>query len=234
MMIFFKASRAAKQEEQRLKAQLQQQQAEVQQQLRQQQQLQQQQHPNSTSSKMVATEEQLQLAHLKRRQLQLQQQQNQVAQQIKNTFPFTQMLNTLHCPQIQLTHLAPPSREDSLNLTSAVWFSWGVLLNSGIGEGEQSDRPRLLLLYVPLVSTRRHGPWCQMQLPRSSTSPPPILPLSSSPPHPPLGMQQGHKREEEREREHSFAPLSLPFAASPQREPNSRKRNYLFRLQMLL
>ncbi len=121
----------------------------MQQQLRQQQQLQQQQHPNSTSSKMVATEEQLQLAHLKRRQLQLQQQQNQVAQQIKNTFPFTQMLNTLHCPQIQLTHLAPPSREDSLNLTSAVWFSWGVLLNSGIGEGEQSDRPRLLLYNVP-------------------------------------------------------------------------------------
>ena len=26
-------------------------------------------------------------------------------------------------------------REDSLNFTSAIWFAWGVLLNSGIGEG---------------------------------------------------------------------------------------------------
>ena len=25
--------------------------------------------------------------------------------------------------------------EESLNLTSAIWFAWGVLLNSGIGEG---------------------------------------------------------------------------------------------------
>ena len=25
--------------------------------------------------------------------------------------------------------------EDALNLSSAIWFAWGVLLNSGIGEG---------------------------------------------------------------------------------------------------
>ena len=25
--------------------------------------------------------------------------------------------------------------EDALNLSSAMWFAWGVLLNSGIGEG---------------------------------------------------------------------------------------------------
>ncbi len=28
-------------------------------------------------------------------------------------------------------------KEESLNLTSAIWFAWGVLLNSGIGEGEK-------------------------------------------------------------------------------------------------
>ena len=27
------------------------------------------------------------------------------------------------------------AKEESLNLTSAVWFAWGVLLNAGIGEG---------------------------------------------------------------------------------------------------
>lgn len=27
--------------------------------------------------------------------------------------------------------------EDALTLSSAMWFSWGVLLNSGIGEGER-------------------------------------------------------------------------------------------------
>lgn len=26
--------------------------------------------------------------------------------------------------------------EDALTLSSAMWFSWGVLLNSGIGEGK--------------------------------------------------------------------------------------------------
>jgi len=28
-------------------------------------------------------------------------------------------------------------KEESLNLTSAIWFAWGVLLNSGIGEGKK-------------------------------------------------------------------------------------------------
>merc|ERR1719192_1682791 len=31
--------------------------------------------------------------------------------------------------------VALAQREESLNLTSAIWFAWGVLLNSGIGEG---------------------------------------------------------------------------------------------------
>jgi len=30
--------------------------------------------------------------------------------------------------------------EDSLSLSTAVWFAWGVLLNSGIGEGMYSIR----------------------------------------------------------------------------------------------
>ena len=30
--------------------------------------------------------------------------------------------------------------EDALTLSSAMWFSWGVLLNSGIGEGEVKPR----------------------------------------------------------------------------------------------
>lgn len=28
------------------------------------------------------------------------------------------------------------TEEDALNLSSAIWFAWGVLLNSGIGEGQ--------------------------------------------------------------------------------------------------
>lgn len=31
------------------------------------------------------------------------------------------------------------TEEDALNLSSAIWFAWGVLLNSGIGEGESSS-----------------------------------------------------------------------------------------------
>lgn len=27
------------------------------------------------------------------------------------------------------------SEEDALNLSRAIWFTWGVLFNSGIGEG---------------------------------------------------------------------------------------------------
>ena len=29
--------------------------------------------------------------------------------------------------------------EESLNLTSAIWFAWGVLLNSGIGKNDDDD-----------------------------------------------------------------------------------------------
>lgn len=31
------------------------------------------------------------------------------------------------------------TEEDALNLSSAIWFAWGVLLNSGIGEGRKNS-----------------------------------------------------------------------------------------------
>lgn len=31
------------------------------------------------------------------------------------------------------------TEEDALNLSSAIWFAWGVLLNSGIGEGKKEN-----------------------------------------------------------------------------------------------
>lgn len=31
------------------------------------------------------------------------------------------------------------TEEDALNLSSAIWFAWGVLLNSGIGEGKVNN-----------------------------------------------------------------------------------------------
>ena len=31
------------------------------------------------------------------------------------------------------------SEDDALNLSRALWFTWGILLNSGIGEGSSSD-----------------------------------------------------------------------------------------------
>jgi ionotropic glutamate receptor NMDA 1 len=33
-------------------------------------------------------------------------------------------------PQIEIK-----KKEDTLNLSRALWFTWGILLNSGIGEG---------------------------------------------------------------------------------------------------
>jgi ionotropic glutamate receptor NMDA 1 len=35
----------------------------------------------------------------------------------------------------------PKKKEDALNLSRALWFTWGILLNSGIGEGlkDKSD-----------------------------------------------------------------------------------------------
>lgn len=40
------------------------------------------------------------------------------------------------------------TEEDALNLSSAIWFAWGVLLNSGIGEGRtKTDNAQNLFLY---------------------------------------------------------------------------------------
>lgn len=39
--------------------------------------------------------------------------------------------------------------EDALTLSSAMWFSWGVLLNSGIGEGEAAAGARLHAVLSP-------------------------------------------------------------------------------------
>ena len=38
------------------------------------------------------------------------------------------------------------TEEDALNLSSAIWFAWGVLLNSGIGEGTLPLISPLILL----------------------------------------------------------------------------------------
>lgn len=35
------------------------------------------------------------------------------------------------------------TEEDALNLSSAIWFAWGVLLNSGIGEGNTKKKLKL-------------------------------------------------------------------------------------------
>lgn len=63
--------------------------------------------------------------------------------------------------------------EDALTLSSAMWFSWGVLLNSGIGEGEATHRlaPALplhtgqeltffCLQVPPEASQRASWAWC--------------------------------------------------------------------------
>lgn len=34
----------------------------------------------------------------------------------------------------RMNRAMPDDNDSSLNLSSAIWFSWGVLLNSGIGE----------------------------------------------------------------------------------------------------
>lgn len=39
------------------------------------------------------------------------------------------------------------TEEDALNLSSAIWFAWGVLLNSGIGEGNL----RLVVFYGIII-----------------------------------------------------------------------------------
>ena len=41
-------------------------------------------------------------------------------------------------------------KEESLNLTSAIWFAWGVLLNSGIGEGMYLHTLDVLFSFFPI------------------------------------------------------------------------------------
>ena len=50
--------------------------------------------------------------------------------------------------------------EDALNLSSAMWFAWGVLLNSGIGEGQDT------LLIPSLLSYRQeyHHICCRVSI----------------------------------------------------------------------
>ena len=44
-------------------------------------------------------------------------------------------VNGGHQPQPVVNVDSEHQKEESLNFTSAIWFAWGVLLNSGIGEG---------------------------------------------------------------------------------------------------
>lgn len=39
------------------------------------------------------------------------------------------------------------TEEDALNLSSAIWFAWGVLLNSGIGEGKRTAETICLQMF---------------------------------------------------------------------------------------
>lgn len=49
------------------------------------------------------------------------------------------------------------TEEDALNLSSAIWFAWGVLLNSGIGEGKY---PSLNVCYWRL---QHQITWCRFR-----------------------------------------------------------------------
>ena len=46
--------------------------------------------------------------------------------------------------------------EDALTLSSAMWFSWGVLLNSGIGEGVSQHAVGVLCPVAPALSWGAH------------------------------------------------------------------------------
>ena len=46
--------------------------------------------------------------------------------------------------------------ETPLNLSSAMWFSWGVLLNSGIGEGKVARHARVKRAMLPRYSFKLH------------------------------------------------------------------------------
>ena len=51
--------------------------------------------------------------------------------------PFFRFQRSLPKDKSSPVSLAVAQKEESLNMTSAIWFAWGVLLNSGIGEGEE-------------------------------------------------------------------------------------------------
>lgn len=49
------------------------------------------------------------------------------------------------------------TEEDALNLSSAMWFAWGVLLNSGIGEGLYALLAHLSKSVMSVIAII----WCQ-------------------------------------------------------------------------
>lgn len=59
--------------------------------------------------------------------------------------------------------------EDALTLSSAMWFSWGVLLNSGIGEGVLQQAAGLLCPAV-LALSQGHTRLGEKLMPSSTAS----------------------------------------------------------------
>jgi hypothetical protein len=55
--------------------------------------------------------------------------------------PLSHLPSTPRSPFGRFKVNSEEEEEDALTLSSAMWFSWGVLLNSGIGEGEAMPRP---------------------------------------------------------------------------------------------
>jgi len=47
------------------------------------------------------------------------------------------------------------TEEDALNLSSAIWFAWGVLLNSGIGEGIRLFLFTCLIYYLERILEKK-------------------------------------------------------------------------------
>ena len=54
---------------------------------------------------------------------------------------------------------AESTEEDALNLSSAIWFAWGVLLNSGIGEGT-SRRQKFAFCCFSCIGSIETANWC--------------------------------------------------------------------------
>lgn len=58
-----------------------------------------------------------------------------------------------------------PEEDDALNISRALWFTWGVLLNSGIGEGQIREARLNTVIHIRrnrdakklLCSRARHG-----------------------------------------------------------------------------